>query len=96
MTLTILTIILIALNVLDYITTIKGINSGKASENNPGAAWLFSHLPQSLWWLPKGVVFGALILLAWKVGGIAGPLTLGLSCAVLGYIVYNNYKIISS
>ena len=96
MLLIILTIILIALNVLDYITTIKGINSGKANEGNPGAAWLFSHLPQYLWWLPKGVVFGALILLAWKVGGIAGPLTLGLSCAVLGYIVYNNYKIISS
>ena len=95
MAIIILLILLILLNIADYITTIKGINSGKASENNPVAAFFFNHLPQSLWWVPKAAVFGILILLALKAGDLSAVITLGLSCAVMSYVVWNNYKIIS-
>ena len=96
----IFTVTLIALNVADYVTTLKGINSGKANEANGIAAWLFKLLPQSLWWVPKAVVFGILIAIAWysylNGMGLAAAVVLALSNVVLGYVVYSNYKIVSA
>lgn len=94
-----LTVVLIGLNVADYITTLKGINSGKASEGNSIPAKLFSLLPQSLWWVPKAVVFGVILAVAWYLyingNGLAAAAGLMLANTVLGYVVWNNYKIIS-
>ena len=48
--------VLVALNILDVITTRGMIDSGKGFERNPVMAWLFKMLPKQPWWLPKLVL----------------------------------------
>lgn len=81
--------VLIGLQGLDFVSTYRGINSGKAKEANPVVAWLLQKL---------GLVPGLLIA---KSGGVAvavgmylfAPIMLVPFIAIYTYVVYNNFKI---
>lgn len=98
----ILTVLLFGLNVADYIVSIKGIDSGVAKEANPIAAWFFSWLPPSLRWVPKAVAFSVMVAIVWyafltgnEISQYASVATLSVVSGILGYVVWNNWKIVN-
>lgn len=90
--------VLLAMQVLDVITTRAVINSGYGSEGNPIAAWLFARLPQSLWWAPKLIVLPMIGANWWLLtyGGAwlyGAPALLSLMATAYAAVVYSNYRI---
>ena len=87
--------VLVALNILDVITTRRMIDSGKGFERNPVMAWLSKMLPKQLWWLPKLVLIPAVLGL-WFIGWPYGTIAVWLCCVGYAAVTYNNYRIINA
>lgn len=88
MTLTLM-YVLIGLQGLDFVSTYRGIKSGKAKEANPVVAWLLKKL---------GLVIGLIIAKSVGVAVAVGmylfaPIMLVPFIAIYTYVVCNNFKI---
>lgn len=86
----ILTVILVALQIFDYVSTIKALESGKGVEANPLVRWFMDKMGtrQGL-----AALKGAGIAVAFYLYSIQSVIGLGVLTALYGYIVVNNFRI---
>lgn len=86
----ILTVILIALQIFDYVSTIKALESGKGVEANPLVKWFMDKMG-----MRQGLVAlkGVGIAVAFYLYSVQSTLGLVVLIGLYGYIVHNNFKI---
>jgi hypothetical protein len=85
-----LTVILVALQILDYVSTIKALESGKGVEANPLVKWFMDKMGvrQGL-----AVLKGVGIAVAFYLYSIQSVIGLAVLLVFYGYIVINNFRI---
>jgi hypothetical protein len=86
----ILTVILVALQIFDYVSTIKALESGKGIEANPLVRWFMDKLGTRQGLAALKALGIAVAFFLYSTGSIIG---IGLLVALYGYVVFNNFRI---
>lgn len=85
-----LAVLLATLQIFDYVSTVKALESGKGVEANPLVKWFMDKMGvrQGL-----AVLKGVGIAAAFYLYSIQSVIGLGVLIALYGYIVVNNFRI---
>lgn len=87
----ILTVLFLALQAADVLSTIRFLKAGTGYEANPLAAWAMRRLGP--WWPLIKVPEAGIAAAAWLLPAPVGIIVLGALCFVYGIVVWQNYRL---